>query len=227
MFCGRINGLLGCGIDLFALRVLGLLHLELCVEFSPHLRLLGITLRSQLRRTLLRGLVVAHVVLRGPCLVVHRGSLVSAFLAGFCGLDASLLRLGIGNCFGTVGVHAIAGLGLLELALGSQRVVAGYRADNFFRLAFHRVDQAFPRLTGLVMLRHLSLLMRQSTTPTGACDGFRLNRSMATRTVCGPASSSREARPTMSHWAASARSHQLPGSDEAKPRAARHELRRF
>ena len=83
---------------------------------------------------------------------------MSAFLAGFCGLDASLLRLGVGNCFDTVGVHAIAGLGLLELALGSQRVVAGYRADNFFRLAFHRVDQAFPRLTGLVMLRHLSLL---------------------------------------------------------------------
>ena len=41
---------------------------------------------------------------------------------------------------------------------------------------------------------------------------------MATKTVCGPASSSREARPAMSHWAASARIHQLPRADARKPR---------
>ena len=46
------------------------------------------------------------------------------------------------------------------------------------------------------------------------------------RTVCGPASSSREARPTMSHWAASARIDQLPRTGRTKPRdVARHRVK--
>ena len=48
---------------------------------------------------------------------------------------------------------------------------------------------------------------------------MELRRSVhATRTVCGPASSSREARPAMSKWATSARNHQLPRPGRTKPR---------
>ena len=43
------------------------------------------------------------------------------------------------------------GLGLLELPLGGQRIVAGHRAGNLLRLALHRIDQTLTCLVSLVV----------------------------------------------------------------------------
>ena len=69
-----------------------------------------------------------------------------------------LRGLGIGDGLHAIGLFALLGLGLLELPLGGQRIVAGHGAGDFFRLTLDRVDQTLTCLVSLVVLSHLSLL---------------------------------------------------------------------
>ena len=102
----------------------------------------------------LSGLLSSDGALHGRRLGVHRDSLLCAFHPGFCCFGMSLRGLGIGDGLDAVGLFALLGLGLLELALGGQRVVAGHSADEFLRLALDRVDQTLTRLVGFLVLTH-------------------------------------------------------------------------
>ena len=118
MFCRGIDGLLGCGADLFALFCFRPLYLGLRVELGPRFRSGSVLLGSLLSRALLSGLLLSHLVLHGCCLGVHRNPLLGAVDPGVRCFGTGLRRLGIGNGFDAVRLLALLGLGLLELSLG-------------------------------------------------------------------------------------------------------------
>ena len=99
-------------------------------------------------------LVFVHCLLGGRGFGVDRATLLGTLPLRFSSLSARLLGFGVGDRFDGVGVPALTGLRLLELALGGQRIVAGHRAGELFRLALHRVDQTFAGLVGFLMLCH-------------------------------------------------------------------------
>ncbi len=86
-----------------------------------------------------------------------------------------LRGLGIGDRLDGVGLFALLGLGLLELALGGQRIVAGHGADDFLRLALDRVDQTLTCLVGLLVLTHLKSPFGYRSS-AGGCSGCQARR---------------------------------------------------
>jgi hypothetical protein len=154
MFCRGIDGFLCCGTDLFALFCFRPMYLVLRVELGPSFRSYSVLLGVPLSLALLSGLLLSHRGLYGCCFGGHCNSLLGTCDPGVCCFDTGLRRLGVGNGFDAVRLLALLGLGLLELPLGGQRVVAGHSADDFLRLSLDRVDQAFTCLFGLFVLRH-------------------------------------------------------------------------
>jgi len=104
------------------------------------------------------GLLSADGILGGRCIRDHHNSFFGTLQPGVSRGAMGLRGLGIGDGLDAVSHFAHLGLGLLELALGGQRIVAGHGAGNFFRLTLDRVDQTLTCLVSLVVLSHLSLL---------------------------------------------------------------------
>src|SRR6476659_11285807 len=130
--------------------------LKACLVLRPD----RVPLSGLLGRAVLSGLLSSDGVLHGSCLRAHRNSLFGALQRGVSGGAMGLRGLGIGDGLHAVGIPALLGVGLLELPLGGQRIVAGHGAGNFFRLTLDRVDQTLTCLVSLVVLSHLSLLLQ-------------------------------------------------------------------
>jgi hypothetical protein len=106
----------------------------------------------------LRVLIAANRVLTGPGFLARFHSHLGGLRRG---LGALLLRLGglrVGDRVKLVGLLALLGLGLLDLALRGQFLVLDHGADVFFRLAFDGIYQSLACLVGLVVLGHRSFL---------------------------------------------------------------------
>src|SRR6185295_4282030 len=136
------------------------LHCALGVAFGLGLRSDRVPLSGLLGRAVVSGLLSSDGILHGSCLRAHRNSLFGALQLGFSRGGMGLRGLGIGDGLHAVGLFAVLGVGLLELALGGQRIVAAHGAGNFFRLTLDRVDQTLTCLVSLVVLSHLSLLLQ-------------------------------------------------------------------
>src|SRR6478752_917708 len=87
-------------------------------------------------------------------LYAHGTSLYGTFRLGLPRLGLGLSGLGIGDRLDGIGLFAFLCLGLLELAFGSERIVAGNGSDDLLRLALDRVDQTFTCLVGLLVRGH-------------------------------------------------------------------------
>jgi hypothetical protein len=109
----------------------------------------------------LPGLLSADRGLLRRRLGVDGSPLCGAFDFGFSRLGLRLLGLRVGDRFDPAGLFALLRLGLLQLPLGGQRIVSGNGADDFLRLALHRVDQPLTCLVGLAGFSHPSPLVRQ------------------------------------------------------------------
>ena len=159
MFVNGVAEFLGSGVDLVALLGFCPLHCALGVAFGLGLFSGRVPLSGLLGRAVVRGLLSSDGILDGRGLCAHRSTLLGALQLGFSRVGMGLRGLGIGDGLNAVGLFALLGLGLLELPLGGQRIVAGHGAGNFFRLALDRVDQTLTCLVSLVVFSHLSLLL--------------------------------------------------------------------
>jgi hypothetical protein len=140
------------------------------VELGPSFRSCSVLLDVPLSLALLSGLLILHRGLDGCCLGGHCNSLLGTCDPGVCCFGTGLRRLDIGNGFDAVRLPALLGLGLLELSLGGQRVVAGKRADDFLRLSLDRVDQplrACSAFSGSDIKPPIDINRRSAKRPTG------------------------------------------------------------
>ena len=158
MFVYGVDDFLGRGADFLALLGFCPLHRALGVAFGLGLGSDRVALSGLLGRAVLSGLLSSDGILHGRRLRAHCNSLFGTLKLGSSRGGMGLRGLGIGDGLHTVGLFALLGLGLLELPLGGQRIVAGHGAGNFFRLTLNRVDQTLTCLVSLVVLSHLSLL---------------------------------------------------------------------
>src|SRR5215208_7884851 len=158
MFVYRVDDFLGSGADFLALLGFCPLHRALGVAFGLGLGSGRVPLSDLLGRAVASGLLSSDGILHSRCLRAHRNSLFGALKFGSRRGGMGPRGLGIGDGLHTVGFFALLGVGLFELPLGGQRIVAGHGAGNLFRLTLDRVDQTLTCLVSLVVLSHLSLL---------------------------------------------------------------------
>ena len=134
MFVNGVADFLGSGVDFVALLGFRPLHCALGVVFGLGLRSGRVPLSGLLGRAVVRGLLSSDGILDGRGLRAHRSTLFGALQLGFSRVGMGLRSLGIGDGLNTVGLFAFSGLGLLELPLGGQRIVAGQAPAISFAL---------------------------------------------------------------------------------------------
>ena len=120
------------GADFVALLGFCPLHCALGIAFGLGLRSDRVPLSGLLGRAVVSGLLSSDGILHGRCLRAHRTSLFGALQLRFSRGGTGLRGLGIGDGLDAVGLFALLGLGLLELPLGGQRIVAGHGAGNCY-----------------------------------------------------------------------------------------------